>query len=97
MSTELTNNDYKNILLFYKKKIPKSRQLLKRQAEDILSEKLCRCIKKLDPKNESKSIAICTKSIFINKKLKRGKFNCKGKRSVKITKNISNITRKQKS
>ena len=67
--------------------IPKSKRILKQQAENILSEKLCRCIKKVDPENEKKSIAICTKTIFNRKGLKRGKFNCKGKSSVKIQKN----------
>jgi hypothetical protein len=96
MSTELTNKDYKSILKFYKKDIPKSKLLLKKQAEDILSDKLCKCIKKLDPVHEAKSIGICTKSIFINKKLKRGKFNCNGKRSVKISKYIGSITKKHR-
>jgi hypothetical protein len=86
MSNELKNKDYISILKFYKMNIPKSKRLLKQQAENILSEKLCKCIKKLDL-NEKKSIAICTKSIFNRKNLKRGKFNCKGKGSVKIQKN----------
>ena len=100
MSKNLTNTDYKNILLFYKKSIPRSKQLLKKQAEDILSNKLCKCIKKLEPVYKSDSIGICTKSIFINKNLKRGKFKCNGKRSVKILKNNgnnTNNTRKQNS
>ena len=77
--------------------IPKSKRLLKQQAENILSEKLCKCIKKVGP-DEKKSIAICTKSIFNRKNLKRGKFNCKGKSSVKIQKNITkkNITKKNR-
>lgn len=86
MSNELKNKDYISILKFYKMNIPKSKRLLKQQAENILSEKLCKCIKKVDP-DEKKSIAICTKSIFNRKNLKRGKFNCKGKSSVKIQKN----------
>lgn len=93
MSSELKNKDYINILKFYKMNIPKSKRLLKQQAENILSEKLCKCIKKVGP--ELKSIAICTKSIFNRKGLKRGKFNCKGKsKSVKITKNSGSKTRK---
>jgi hypothetical protein len=102
MSNELKNKDYINILKFYKMNIPKSKRLLKQQAENILSEKLCRCIKKVDPENEKKSIAICTKSIFNRKELKRGKFNCKvkgnKKQSVKLTKFVSGSqTRKNKS
>ena len=60
--SELSMNDYKSILEYYKKTIPKSKRLLKIAAEKILADKLCRCIKKLDPINESKSI-VC----FYNK------------------------------
>ena len=62
--------------------------------EQIISEKLCKCIKKLDTEFEEKSIAICSKSILNNKNLKRGKFKCKGKRSIKIMKNVGSTTRK---
>jgi hypothetical protein len=96
MSTELKNKDYISVLKFYKMNIPKSKRLLKQQAENILNDKLCRCIKKLEPDNEAKSIAICSKSIFGNKKLKHGKFNCKGKRSIKIQKIIGSKTRRNK-
>lgn len=95
MSNELTKKDYVNILKFYKMDIPKSVRLLKIQAEKILAEKLCKCIKKLDTEFEEKAIAICSKAIFNNKNLQRGKFSCKGKRSVKIMKNIGSITRKK--
>lgn len=94
MSTELKNKDYISILKYYKMNIPKSKRLLRQQAENILSEKLCRCIKKLEPEYEAKSLAICTKTIFNRKNLKRGKFNCKGKSSVKIQKNTGSKTRK---
>ncbi len=96
MSNELTKKDYINILKYYKKNIPKSMRLLKTQAEKIMAEKLCKCIKKLDPEFGEKSIAICSKTIFTNKKLQRGTFSCKGKRSIKIMKNVGSITRKNK-
>jgi hypothetical protein len=97
MASELKNKDYINILKFYKLNIPKSKRLLKQQAENILSEKLCRCIKKLEPEYKAKSVPICTESIFNRKGVKRGKFNCKGKNSVKITKFVSGSqTRKNK-
>jgi hypothetical protein len=83
---KLNNNDYKLILEYYKKEIPKSNRLLKINAEKILAEKLCKCIKKIDPINESKSIGICTKNIINNKGFTRGKFKCKGKRSITIRK-----------
>ena len=99
MSTALKNKDYISILRFYKINIPKSKRLLKQQAENILSEKLCRCIKKVEPEyapDTNKSIGICTNSIFNRKNLKRGKFKCKGKRSVKFQKNIGAITKKNR-
>ena len=88
--SELTNNDYTRILEFYNKSIPKSTRLLKKQAEKILANKLCKCIKKVDKKNEARSIGICTKSIINNKGFKRGKFTCKKKESISIFKNRKN-------
>jgi hypothetical protein len=88
--SELTNNDYTRILEFYNKSIPKSKRLLKKQAEKILANKLCKCIKKVDKKNEARSIGICTKSIINNKGFKRGKFTCKKKESISIFKTRKN-------
>lgn len=93
--SELTNNDYKHILEFYKKPIPKSKRLLKIQAEKLLTSKLCRCIKKIDKENESRAIGICTKTIINNKGFTRGKFTCKKKQSI-ILKKKNNTTRKNK-
>jgi hypothetical protein len=78
----LENEDYVSILTYYNIDIPKSKRLLKQQAERIMAEKLCKCIKKIDPVNEAKSIGICTKTIFNRKGYTRGKFTCKKKRSV---------------
>jgi hypothetical protein len=86
MSFELTNQDYKDILNYYKLSIPKSKKMLKVQAEKIMSDKLCKCIKRLDPQNEARSIGICTRTIFNNRGFKRGKFTCTNKRSVQIKK-----------
>ena len=86
MPSQLTNKDYTNILKFYSLSIPKSKRLLRIQAEKIMAEKLCKCIKKIDPKNEAKSIGICTKTIFNRKGYTRGKFQCKKKQSVKFRK-----------
>lgn len=88
--TNLTQKDYKKILEYYNKTIPKSKQLLEKEAENILAEKLCKCIKKVGNNNknigEPRAIGICTKTIFNRKGLTRGKFNCKGKRSVNFNK-----------
>lgn len=93
--TELTNNDYKRILEFYNKTIPKSKRLLKQQAEKLLATKLCRCIKKIDKVNEARSIGICTKTIINNKGFTRGKFTCKKKETISLKKK-KNTTRKNK-
>lgn len=91
--TELTNNDYKQILEYYKESIPKSHRLTKIMAENILASKLCRCIKKVDIQNESRSIGICTKTIINKKGYTRGKFKCKGKQTITLKK-TKNKTRK---
>lgn len=75
----MNERDYILILKFYNKPIPNSKRLIQKHAEKILAEKLCRCIKKLDPINEARSIGICTKTIFNNKGYTRGKFSCKKK------------------
>jgi hypothetical protein len=84
--SEITDSDYKKILDFYEIPIPHSKRLLKMEAEKILATKLCRCIKKVDIKNETRSIGICTKSVINNKGFTRGKFKCKGKKFVTFRK-----------
>lgn len=83
----LSNDEYVKILEFYKIQIPDSKKQLKMEAEKILAEKLCKCIKKVDPVNEARSIGICTRSIFNKRGLTRGRFKCKGRRSVTFRKN----------
>ena len=91
--SELTNNDYKRILVFYNKAIPKSKRLLNMQAEKLLVSKLCRCIKKVDKENEARAIGICTKTIINNKGFTRGKFTCKKKETISLKKK-KNVTKK---
>jgi hypothetical protein len=83
---KLTKQDYTNILHFYKTKIPKSARILELQAERLLGEKLCRCITKLGPTNKNRSIGICTKTVINNKGYTRGKFSCKKKQYVILSK-----------
>ena len=90
MVGKLTNEDYVSILKYYKLSIPKSKRLLQKQAEKIMAQKLCKCIKKLDPQNEAKSIGICTKTIFNRKGFTRGKFKCKSKQTVSFRKTRKN-------
>ena len=100
MPIELTKKNYVSVLKYYKLKIPSSERLIKKQAEKILAEKLCKCIKKIDPINEAKSIGICTKTIFNRKGYTRGKFSCKSPRYVKFrktNKNRSKINNKNRS
>jgi len=89
MSNKINKKDYIKILNFYNIKLPTNRKLIKSKADKIISQKLCRCIKKLDIKNEAKSIGICSKSIFNSKGYTRGKFNCKGKQNVTFRRYIS--------
>jgi hypothetical protein len=84
--SELNDNDYKLILDYYKKDIPKSKRLLRLNAEKILAEKLCRCIKKIEPKNEQRSVGICTKAVINRKGFTRGNFTCRNKKSITIKK-----------
>ena len=92
--SQISNDDYKKILEFYKKPIPKSKKLLKLEAEKILATKLCRCIKKIEPTNEARSIGICTKTVFNRKGFTRGNFKCRGKKYVTFRKSTSTKTRK---
>lgn len=80
----LNKNDYKKILEYYNLTIPKSYRLLKSKATSIISDKLCKCIKKVNKtykknKNENLAISICTKSVINKKGLKRSSFTCKKK------------------
>ena len=73
-----------DILNYYKIKIPSSNESIKEKAKNILAVKLCRCIKKIDPENEAKSIGICTKTIFSRKGYTRGRFTCRKKQTVEF-------------
>lgn len=92
----LSNDEYVKILEFYKMKVPDSKKQLKLEAEKILAEKLCRCIKKVDPINEARSIGICTRSIFNKRGFTRGRFQCKGRRSVTFRKKRNGTRNKQR-
>lgn len=96
MSYKITKNDYIKILQYYNLSIPKKMADIKKTAEKILSEKLCKCIKKVSPDNEAKAIGICSKTIFGRKGLTRGKFTCKNKKSVAFKKSKKNVTIKNK-
>lgn len=86
MTMTLNKKDYTKILKYYNLPIPKSASELKKQAEEVLALKLCRCIKKVSPSNEAKAIGVCTRTIFKRKNLMRGPFTCKRGRSVQVSK-----------
>jgi hypothetical protein len=86
MPKNLTNKDYKSILKFYNKKISNSFRINKKKAEKILATKLCRCIKSIKTTDENKATRICTSKIFQTKGLRRGKFTCKKRQTIKVTK-----------
>ena len=86
MSMTFNKKDYTKILKYYNLHIPKAASDMKKKAEEVLALKLCRCIKKVSPTNEAKAIGVCTRTIFERKKLMRGAFTCKRRRSVQISK-----------
>ena len=85
MTMALNKKDYTKILKYYNLPIPRSSSEMKKQAEEVLALKLCRCIKKVSPTNEARAIGVCTRTIFERKKLTRGAFTCKKKRSVQVS------------
>ena len=92
----LSLNEYKSILKYYNIDITGMKNnIIKKTAEDILAEKLCRCIKAVNmtksksttksksmtksKRLETKAIAVCKNSVFTKKNLKISKFTCKNK------------------
>ena len=86
---KLTSKDYKRILEVYNLPVPSKMVERRLRAKEILSAKLCRCIKKVDPNNEGRAIGICTNTIFNKKGLTRGKFTCKSPQKLEIYLNAS--------
>jgi hypothetical protein len=89
----LTKNDYEKILNYYN--IPfsssDSSKQVKNKAEEILAEKLCKCIKKVKDNtgtstgvsnsdaDESRAVGICNDTVFRRKGIKHSAFTCKKK------------------
>ena len=44
---DLTSNDYREILKFYRKTVPKLKSARKAKVERLIGKKLCSCIKKV--------------------------------------------------
>lgn len=96
--TALTKKDYTKILNYYDLPIPKKYSQIKTKAENVLANKLCRCIKKVGSiRDEKKGIGICTRSIFKKKGLIRRDFKCKKSiKKVSVQKAKKNKTKKNK-
>jgi len=79
---KLNKNDYISILKYYKiNYLNKSFIEIQNLAEQIIADKLCSCIKKINIKsnNESKAIAICRNNVINKKGYKINRFTCKKK------------------
>ena len=96
MSLALKKQDYVKILNYYNEPIPKTMKNIRKKAKSILTTKLCRCIKKVSPKEEENGIGICTKTIFSRKNLTRGSFKCDKKRGSLVTLNLKTRRNKKK-
>jgi hypothetical protein len=87
MEQLLNHDDYKKILDYYDIPIPKTRSKMKSTAEDVLANKLCRCIKKVKKSRKDKSeripTGICRDSVIHRKKLDIYQFQCEKKSSLK--------------
>ena len=87
---KLLKDDYKKILNYYNLSIPTKKKALKNKAENILADKLCKCIKKVSRKSggrETKHIGTCRKSVLKKKSLKAFRFKCKNKPTLLTRKN----------
>ena len=72
----LSRKDYINILKFYKAPIPTNYDTIRKNAEKLISTKLCRCINKLEPRFQGASVGACTRTVINEKGLRRGAFRC---------------------
>ena len=96
----LSKKDYMEILHFYKIPIPTNIEEIREKVEGVMGKKMCKCIKKVGGPNykqgEARAIGICTRSIFKNKGLHRGKITCKNKPRVEMKKKKKKTKRKTK-
>jgi hypothetical protein len=102
----LSLNEYKSILKYYNIDITcMKNSVIKKTAEDILAEKLCRCIKAVNMTQsksmtksksnrlETKAIAVCKNSVFTKKNLKISKFTCKKKSELLTSKKSKKLVK----
>lgn len=93
---ELSSSDYKKIVDFYK--VPKQNNMsYKTLAEDILADKLCKCIKSVKKKpalTEKSAIGICRNSIFKKRNMDFYTFECKKEAKLREKKNTKRRLKK---
>jgi hypothetical protein len=83
----MQEKDYNDILNRYNLPISKTKRNNRINVERTLTNKFCKCLKKIGTENEARSIGICTKTIYNRLGLKRGLIKCKDKdRKVLFTK-----------
>jgi hypothetical protein len=83
MTRYLKDGDYITILKYYDiDTINSNRTTRKKIARNIIAEKLCRCIKKLNKTKGSDAISICKNSVLTKKNLTALKFTCKDKQKL---------------
>jgi hypothetical protein len=87
----LTTDDYKTVLKYYERNIPSDKNKLKQIAEDIIAQKLCNCIKKINRTytDQPKSIGICKNSVLKKKNLSIYNFKCAKKKAYLLGKTRS--------
>jgi hypothetical protein len=85
---QLTPADYKKVLTYYNQPIPRSTRQTKKKAEQLLTNKLCKCIQKVKKsfrarnktmKNKellSSSVGVCRDSVLHRKNIDVYQFKC---------------------
>lgn len=85
---KLLLKDYKTILNYYDIDYDKLKNTeIKNKAEEVLAQKLCKCIKKIDRKNKTNPVPLCKNSVISKKGLHIYNFSCKNKPSLRYKKN----------
>ena len=85
---QLTPSDYKKVLTYYNQPIPRSHRQTKKKAEQLLTNKLCKCIQKVKRSFRSRnktmknkellrsSVGVCRDSVLHRKNIDVYRFNC---------------------
>lgn len=92
MPKKLSRKDYEAVLAFYSVPFKTTQPLseIKKAVEELMSDKLCRCIKKVTeqghPDGEKRAIPVCKKSILHKKGLTDTGFSCKKNKHITLRK-----------